>query len=251
MQNDVDRKTTALVTGGSRGIGRAVAVALAEAGVNHIFVGYLQRESEAAETVRQIEANGVSATAVAANLGYPQEIEKLFETVATVSSRLDYFVHCAALGAFKPLIDVKANQWDISLDTNARSFLLCVQQCLKLMPAGRIVALSSLGARRAMANYGAIGPSKAALEAVIRQLATELAPRGIGVNGVSAGPVETESLAALPGWEQLRTDVVSRTPAGRIGRAADIASVVLFLLGKESGWITGQTIVADGGLSLF
>lgn len=119
------------------------------------------------------------------------------------------------------------------------------------MPAGRIVALSSLGARRAMANYGAIGPSKAALEAVIRQLATELAPRGIGVNGVSAGPVETESLAALPGWEQLRTDVVSRTPAGRIGRAADIASVVLFLLGKESGWITGQTIVADGGLSLF
>lgn len=95
MQNDVDRKTTALVTGGSRGIGRAVAVALAEAGVNHIFVGYLQRESEAAETVRQIEANGVSATAVAANLGYPQEIEKLFETVATVSSRLDYFVHCA------------------------------------------------------------------------------------------------------------------------------------------------------------
>lgn len=250
MSITLEEISYALITGGSRGIGRAVAVGLAKSGVGHVIVNYLENEEAAHKTCQLIESAGSRSTMIRANLAYPQEISALFGEIRMVTKNLNAFVHCAAMGAFKPLVEIKPNQWDISLNTNARSFLLCVQQCLTLMKRGQIVALSSLGARRALPNYGAVGPSKAALEAVIRQLAMELAPRGIRVNGVSAGLVPTDSMAVFPGSDSLIEEVGRRTPAGRVGEPGDIANVVISLLSSGSGWIWGQTIIADGGLSL-
>ena len=240
----------ALVTGGSRGIGRAVCRKLAQAKVGVIVINYLENHDAAAATRQEVEALGAVAHPVPANLAHPAEIDRLFARVAEITPRLDVFVHAAAFGAFKPLSDLKANQWDLSLAVNARSFLLCVQRCLPLMPQGAMVALSSLGGRRAVPNYGAIGASKAALEAMVRQLAAELAPRGIRVNGVAGGLIETDSIAKFPDAARLVQRVVAATPAGRLGTPDDIADVVAFLISPEARWIHGQVLVADGGSSL-
>ena len=240
----------ALVCGGSRGIGKAVVLALAGRGVGTIVVNYLQDDEAAAQTKAQVEAAGSACYLERANLGFPQEIDALFERIGQKYRRLDIFIHAAAYGAFKPLHRVKPNQWDLSMAINARSFLQCTQRCLSLMPSGKIVAISSLGSLRSIPNYGAIGASKAALEASVRQLAMELCPRGIQVNGVSAGFVRTSSLAKFPEFEKMLDQVIAVTPAGRIGTPEDVARVVMLLISPESDWIQGQVIVADGGFSL-
>jgi enoyl-[acyl-carrier protein] reductase III len=249
MSGEHPEQRVTLVAGGSRGIGRAVALGFAQAG-NVIIVNYLQNDAAAQETQQLIEASGAVCHLVRANLAFPSEIDMLFDQVRSAVDHLDVFVHCAAMGAFKPLVRIKPNQWDLSMAVNARSSLLCVQKCLPLMKQGRIVAISSLGSHRAVPNYGAIGASKAALEAVIRQLAAELAPRGIQINGISGGFVETEATRNFPDYDNLVTEIIRRTPAGRLGRPEDIAEVVKFLVSPESAWINGQVIIADGGFSL-
>jgi enoyl-[acyl-carrier protein] reductase III len=250
MADTENKKYTALVTGGSRGIGREISLHLAHTVAHTIVVNYLQ-DDVAADLVRgEVEAAGSRCLLARHNLAYPEEIAALFQDVRSITERLDIFVHCAALGAFKSLIDIKPNQWDLSFNVNTRSFLLCVQQCLPLMERGKIVALSSLGAQRAIPNYGAIGPSKAALEAVVRQLAMELAPRGIAVNGVCAGLVPTDSIRLAPNSRTLAEEVERRTPAGRLATTSDIANVVMFLVSPEADWVCGQVIIADGGMSL-
>jgi len=250
VSENPSRPRTALVTGGSRGIGRAVCRKLAEAGVGVVVINYLENHDAAAVTRKEVESLGAVAHLVPANLAHPSEIDRLFARLAEISPQLDVFVHAAAFGAFKPLSSLKANQWDLSIAVNARSFLLCVQRCLPLMAQGVVVALSSLGGRRALPNYGAIGASKAALEAMIRQLAMELAPRGIRVNGVAGGLVETDSIVKFPDSSQLVRSTIAATPAGRIGQPDDIADVVAFLIGPAARWIHGQVLVADGGSSL-
>ena len=240
----------ALITGGSRGIGRAIALAIADRGVSRIIVNYLQNDEAAQETKRQIEARGATCFLERANLAFPAEIDALFERIALAVTNIDIFVHSAALGAFKPLREIRPNQWDLSMAINARSFLQCVQRCLPLMTQGKIVAISSLGSHRAVPNYGAVGVSKAALESVIRQLAIELQPHGTQINGVSGGFVATESIRKFPDYDTMMKKVIERTPAGRIGTPEDIADVVALLLSPEARWIHGQVIVADGGFSL-
>jgi enoyl-[acyl-carrier protein] reductase III len=161
-------------------------------------------------------------------------------------------VHSVALGSFKPTSRLRANQWDLTLGASARSFQLLVREALPLLEGrdSHVVTISSLGSSRVIPNYGAIGVAKAALESLTRYLAFELAPRGVHVNAVSAGLVDTVSVRIHPQYDALARDTVARTPAGRIGTAGDIANVVLFLCSPESNWIVGQTIVADGGLSL-
>jgi len=244
------RQQAALVTGGSRGIGRAICRRLARSGIGTIIVNYLENEAAAAVTRQEVEAMGAVAHLLPANLAHPSEIDGLFDRIGQITEQLDIFVHSAALGAFKPLSLLKANQWDLSMAVNARSFLLCVQKCVPMMPQGAVVAVSSLGSRRAVPNYGAIGASKAALEAMIRQLAMELAPRGIRLNGVAGGLIETESIAKFPDYHQMVRSVIAATPAGRIGQPDDIADVVAFLISPEARWIHGQVLVADGGYSL-
>ena len=240
----------ALVTGGSRGVGRVIVRELASHGA-HVFVNYRQDDESARRTADEIEHSGGSCTLMKANLVRPDEIRQMFDQVSR-SGGLDILVHNAALGSFKRTIDVRPNQWDLSLSVNARALLVCAQQASPLMEgrSGRIVSVSSLGSQRVFPGYGAIGVSKAALESLTRYLAIELAPRGINVNAVSAGLVESESIKHHPHYEALVAAAREKTPTGRIAAAEEIAHVVLFLCTPLSSWIVGQTIVADGGMCL-
>ena len=189
---------------------------------------------------------------VPGNVGDAEFIPELFKKIGEKTKRLDAVIHNAALGVFKPVHQLRVKDWDISLDVNAKALLLLAQQALPFMKksGGSILAVSSLGANRFTPNYGAIGISKAALENLVRYLAVELAAYKIRVNAVSGGLVETDSLKMFPDAEAMKKEFLKRTPGGRLGRHEDIADVVDFLLSPASGWLFGQTLVADGGYSL-
>ena len=240
----------ALVTGGSGGIGAAIAKRLAEAGA-HVFVAYRANEAAAKETLAAIQSKGGAASLVQANLVDAGEIASMFQAVAT-SGALDMLVHCAAIGSFKPVLDVRANQWDLTVAVNTKALLLCAQHAAGLMEGrrGKIVALSSIGGARVVPSYGAIGVAKAAVEALVRYLGVELAPRGINVNAVAAGLIDTASIQRHPLYGALHARTRQASPAGRIGTPDDVASVVAFLCSPLADWIVGQTIVADGGVGL-
>lgn len=242
----------ALITGASRGIGRAIAHRLAEDGV-HIAVNYLHNEDAAKKTVAELLAKGVKAEAFQANIGDLDTHKPLFEGILKTFGTLDILIHNAALGAFKPVHRLKMNQWDLSMDINAKAFLALTQKALPIMEPkkeGIIIALSSLGSHHFIPNYGAIGISKAAIESTVRFLGVELMPKGIRVNAVSGGLVDTDALKSFPFFDEFKQEVLKRTPAGRIGKPEDLARVVAFLCSPESSWIVGQTVIADGGLSL-
>lgn len=241
------RGRVAVVSGGTRGLGRAISLALAASGAR-LVLGYRTDAAAAEEAARACQDLGAEVRTVAANLVHPEEARGL---VAAAGDRVDVLVHSAALGSFKPLLDVKPAQWDLTLVVNARAFLLLAREASERMPdGGRLVALSSLGGSRFIPEYGAIGPSKAALEAVVRTLAVELGPRGILVNAVSAGLVPTASVKLHPRYEELAAHARAASPLGRLGTPEDVASAVLLLLSPLAGWITGQTLVVDGGASL-
>lgn len=237
-----------LVTGGSRGIGAVLSRTLAARGA-HVGVNYAQDDAAAARTVEEIRAAGGSAEPLRANLVRPEEIRDLVAR-AVAGGRLDAVVHNAAIGSFKKLMNLRANQWDLSLGVNARALLHLAQEAAPHLEAtgGCLVGVSSLGGSRVIPEYGAIGVSKAALESLVRSLAVELSPRGIRVNAVSAGLIDVPSVRLHPRYDELERRSVER--AGRLGTAEDVASVVLFLISPLAAWITGQTVIADGGMSL-
>lgn len=247
----VSRSRHLFISGGTRGIGRAITLAQAAKGTT-LFVNYL-RDADAADSLRrEAEAKGAAVHLIAGNVGDADSVKEIFGAVSAATDRLDAIVHNAAIGVFKPVHQLRAKDWDISMDVNARALLVLCQSALPLMKkhGGRVVAISSLGSHRYTPNYGAIGLSKSVLENLVRYLAVELAPHKIRVNGVSGGLVDTESIRMFPDFEKLKIEFLSRTPGGRIGRPEDIARVVSFLLDPASDWIYGQTIIADGGYSL-
>lgn len=239
----------ALVTGASGGIGSVIARRLAAAGA-HVFVHYVHNQAGARSTADAIDASGGRATIVAANLAEPERIRAMFDVIGPAT--LDILVHNAAIGSFKPLHAVRSNQWDLTLNVNARALHLCVQAALPglALHRGRVVAISSLGGTHVVPHYGAIGVSKAALEAAARYLASELAPQGIRVNTIAAGLVETASVRLHPGYETLAAAALARTPTGRFVTAENIADAVVFLCSAESSAIVGHTLVLDGGAGL-
>ena len=241
----------ALITGGSRGIGRAIAFKLAELGAA-VAINYVKNDEAADETALAIERLGRPALKMKADIAEPKEIKRLFESVKEAFGGLDIFVSNAVSGVIGPATRIGKFGWDLALNANARAFLIGVQEAAKLFPetGGKIVAVSSIGSFACLPGYAAVGASKAALEALVRYFARELAPRGINVNAVSGGPVDTTALDYFPDKEELLRTWKAKTPTHRIARPDEIASVAVFLLSEEASWIQGQTIVVDGGLTL-
>ena len=240
------------ISGGTRGIGRAITLTLAGAGVT-FFVNYLRDEESASKLKNEAEKKGARVFLIPGNVGDPEAVTSIFKQVENHTNQLDILIHNAALGVFKPVHQLRVKDWDISLDVNAKALLLLSQSALPLMKnkGAKIIAISSLGSHHFTPNYGAIGISKAALESLVRYLAVELAAHKIQVNAVSGGLIETDSLKQFPDFERMKKESLTRTPGGRLGPPQDIAEVVSFLVGPQSNWIYGQTIVVDGGYSLF
>lgn len=240
----------ALVTGGGRGIGRAIASSLAERGAN-LVVAYLRNRAAAEETCAAAEDHAVKAIAVRANVGDEAQLDALFDRVDETFGRLDVFVSNAATGVLKGLDDLDARAWAWTMDANARAFFLGAKRAAALMPdGGHIVALSSQGSSRVLPGYMVVGASKAALEAVARYLAVELGPRGIRVNVVSPGVVDTDALRHFPARDEMLAAARAKTPLGRLSTPDDVAATVGFLTSEHAPMITGQTIVVDGGAGL-
>jgi enoyl-[acyl-carrier protein] reductase III len=240
----------ALVTGSSRGIGRAVAVRFAENGIN-LVVNYVRHRRNAEETAEEIEKQGVKCLVVKANVAKDEDVINMFSQIRETFGRLDILVSNAASGVLKPVMELSSRHWNWAMDINARALLPLTQQAVPLMSGGgRILAVSSLGAVRAVENYTAVGASKAALESLVRHLAVELGAKGITVNTISAGAVDTEALKKFPNREQILDTALARTPVGRLTTPEDVADVALYLCSKQAQMIHGQTIVVDGGYSI-
>jgi len=241
----------ALVTGGTRGIGRAVARELARRGCDVACV-YLRSRSAAEEAEAELRAFGVDVLVQRADVRDPESLDEVFSAVRDRWGRLDHLVSNAVLGVLRPAAELADRAWDVCMDANARAFLRCGQRALPLFPerGGSIVVLSSIGAHRCLPGYAGIGAAKGAIETLVRYMAKEWGPRGVRVNAVSGGPVDTEALRTFPEWREMVRRTVADTPLGRFGAPEDLARVVVWLLSEEAGWITGQTVLADGGLTL-
>ena len=234
-----------LVTGGSRGIGRAIALRLARDGASTVAIGYFRSDSAAEETGEELRALGAEPVLVRGNV----TSSRVAEQVAALGP-LDVLVHNAATGVIRPALETDDRHWDWTLNANARALLGLTRVAAPSLPVGAsIVAISSLGSVRVLENYSLVGTSKAALEALVRYLAVELAPRGIRVNAVSAGVVETGALDHFPNREEMLASGAGN-PAGRIVMPDDVAGVVSFLCSPDAEMIRGQTVVIDGGWSL-
>jgi enoyl-[acyl-carrier protein] reductase III len=248
----------ALVTGGSRGIGRGIALQLAAQGAQ-VAIHYYQHEAEAQATLSRMRAGGAEGVVVQADLTRPDAVRGMFAQVREAFGNLEIFVSCARpeLATFyQPPLEIGVEQWDTALDSQGKAFLVGVQEATRLMgPGGRIVAITYAPSARtgSWQRWIAMGAGKAALESLCRYFAVALAPRGITVNAVSPGLTEDSVLNGLPeevvdaarnwhtsGW----------TPMGRLGTPADIGNAVALLCAEQASWITGQVIYADGGASL-
>jgi enoyl-[acyl-carrier protein] reductase III len=245
------RGKKALVTGSSRGIGRAIALSLADFKVD-VAINYLRHRERAEATAREIEARGARALVVKGNVARPDHVARIFSEIGEAWGALDILVSNAASGVLRPATELSLHHFHWTMDINAAALLPLVQGMLELPPGkGQVVvAVSSLGAIRAIPNYTAVGASKAALESMVRHLALELAPRGLRVNAVSAGTVDTDALTHFPNREEILEAARRRTPAGRLLTPQDVANVVIFLCTEYASMIHGQTLVVDGGYSI-
>ncbi|HEX8551524.1 MAG TPA: SDR family oxidoreductase [Abditibacteriaceae bacterium] len=238
---------TALVTGASRGIGRAIALRLAREGAR-VAVHYKGREDKANEVVDEIKANGGEAFAVAADIADSLDVRRLAGEIEARWKTLDILVNNAGWATFGRLDEVSEDDFDGIFDLNVRGLFFLSQQCAKVMnDGGRIVNISS-GITRINSETGSVyAASKAAVEAFTRCWAADLGPRGITVNTVSPGMTETDLLLEVTPKENLES-MAAQTPLGRLGQPQDIADVVAFLCSDDARWLTAQNILANGGV---
>ncbi len=238
---------TALITGGSRGIGRAICLELARRGANICF-NYLRSHTSARATEQELQSLGVQTLRHRANVANPEAIQELVTAISEKFGRIDILVNNAASGVMRSSLELEEKHWDWTQDINVKGPWLLTSKAAKLMDSdARVINLSSPGSGRVLPSYFAVGVSKAALEAVTRYMAIDLAPKGISVNAVSAGFVQTDALDAFPDELGIR-DVASRdTPAGRAVTPEEVAKVVAMLCSPDAEMIRGQVIVVDGG----
>jgi enoyl-[acyl-carrier protein] reductase III len=240
----------ALVTGAARGIGRAITLKLASEGAN-VAVNYYNSHDEAEALCADVRKLGRQAIALQGSVGVPDSVDEMFDALRQTYDRLDIVVSNAASGVLKPVMNMGLKHFRWCMETNALAVNLLAQRAAPMMKdGGRIIAMSSLGAQRAMPDYGFIGASKAALEALVRSLAQELGPRGIRVNTVSAGVVDTDALTHFPNRAELLQNFAQRTPAGPVLHPEDVANAVYLLCLPEAAMINGHTLVVDGGFCI-
>ena len=238
--------TSVLVTGGTRGIGKAIALRFAALGAKSVALGYLRNDSAAERAADEVRAAGAEPVLVRGNVASDRVVAE-FATHGPYAA----IVHNAATGVIRGALETEDKHWDWTLGANARALLSLARACAPDMkPGSSIVGVSSLGSIRVLENYILVGTSKAALQSVLRYLAVELAPRSIRVNAVSAGVVETEALDHFPNREQMLAAARKRTPAGRMVEPEDVAAAVAYLCSPDSEMVRGHTLIVDGGYSL-
>jgi NAD(P)-dependent dehydrogenase (short-subunit alcohol dehydrogenase family) len=248
----------ALITGSSRGIGRGIALKLAESGVN-VAIHYYQNEAAAIDTLAQVRKRGADGFVVQADVTRPEQITRMLGKVKADFGKLDIFVSNArpeAAAFYYPPMDITLEQWDAAFDSQAKAFLVGVREAVSLVgKGGRILAITYAGGSRTggWQPWVGMGSAKAALESLVRYFAVTLAKRGITVNAISPGWTEDSVLNSLP---QQAQDLIRNwhargwTPMERLGTPEDVGNVVALFCSEEAGWITGQVIYADGGASL-
>lgn len=249
-----DRKETnmkvAIVTGASRGIGRACALRLAEDGMT-VVVNYSHSEAAAAEVVEKIKAAGGDALAVRADVSNPAEVKEMFKTVWKTYGQIDVLVNNAGIVRDEYLLMLTEENLDACLDLNIKGYLYCAQQAVLKMfrkKSGVIINMSSVSSKMALAGQTVYSATKGAVNSMTQTMAKELAPYGIRVNAVAPGFIATEMIDALP--EDKRAQYLTEIPLGRFGAVEDVAAVVSMLASDGASYMTGQTLVLDGGLSL-
>jgi enoyl-[acyl-carrier protein] reductase III len=244
---------TALITGSSRGIGRATALKLASMGYN-IIVNYKKNEALALEVLEEVKSRGVTGLAIAADLENPGDIRVMFEEVRQKFGHLDALVLNAAATAFRPLVELKEHNMERTFNLTIKGALIAVQEAVPLMKgrSGKIVTVSGFDSIRYIPGHGMLGAAKAALESLTRYWACELAEYGITVNAVNPGAIDTDSSRKYAGdnWSKWEKEWLAATPKRRLGTPQDIAEVIAFLCSPAADFICGQTIVVDGGITL-
>ncbi len=241
----------AMVTGGTRGIGKAIALRMARDGAD-VILNYKSDEAAAREAAEEIEGMGRRALLLQADMRKPDEIRDMFKELGATWDQLNILVHNAAFGTMGPILRIGRFSWNATFETNVTAMLLLVQQAHKWLArdGGNIIGISSEGARTCFSEYTAIGTSKAALEALIRYMAFEFVRDGIRVNSVSAGPVETRAIQWFKYPQAVYNFAERKSPMKRIGKPEDLAGIVSFLCHPDAAWIVGQNIIADGGIML-
>jgi enoyl-[acyl-carrier protein] reductase III len=247
----------AVVTGGARGIGRGIALRLARDGA-HCVITYRRGAATARETVEALEREGVKGVALPLELGEPSQVPAVFERVGEAFGRVDILVANAAGTAFRPLEEQKPHNTRLTFAVSVDAFVAAVQAALPLMRGrpGRIVAISGIDSFQAMPGHGLLGGAKAAVESLVRAFACELGPEGITVNGVNPSFVPTDSSRLYVerglgrGHEAAMAELVAATPVRRLGTVEDVADCVAWIVSDGAGFLTGQTIVLDGGLTV-
>ncbi|MEU1947151.1 SDR family oxidoreductase, partial [Streptomyces sp. NPDC020125] len=243
----------ALVTGGSKGVGKAIARTLAARGAD-IVLNYFHSHDQAKRTRDELVATGARVELARASVARQEQVDRMFAEIEERHGRLDILVNSAANGALLPLAEVTDEDIAKAIDTNYKGGLRCARGAAPLMArtgGGSIVTVSALGgSQMVMANYSACAPAKAAAEAATRYLAVEFAPLGIRVNTASAAMLESDVADKFPRAREMQEVIARATPFGRLGTAEEFADVVAFLASDASRWITGQVVLADGGLTL-
>jgi enoyl-[acyl-carrier protein] reductase III len=243
----------ALVTGSSRGLGKAIALRLAQEGAD-VVVHYRRQHDAATATAAAVAALGRRTLVVQADLGEAEAVRRLFDEVKERFGSLNFFVANAAATAFKPMLEMQKHHLDKTFAITLTSFVLAAQLAAELMRnrQGKIVTVSGIDTRRYIPLHGALAAAKGALEVMTTYLACEFAELGISVNGVNPGFVDTDSARVFGDevYRLLEKQIVTHTPCKRVGTPDDIARVVAFLCSDDATWICGQTLMVDGGLSL-